>query len=161
MNHFAVQRPRTSCRVLLVLFQQPFPTRNIIIPRLTAAFQRGCFFDDDAGEHPSGKHTFYQGELCSHYATIVHECVLDGKRDAFAYDNICCDGGDGQSGKVEAADSTILGVIVGGVASHELDCNEITSTLGQLSRFMPTATFRSKIFGLRVMLVRRFAYSPY
>jgi hypothetical protein len=67
---------------------------------------------DDIGEYPPGKHTIYWGDPCNHYARIVHECNLDVKGYAFAYDDVYCDRGDDQNGNIEAADPMILKVIV-------------------------------------------------
>ncbi|SPQ21434.1 cb155a8f-14e1-480f-8b67-8437d815b828 [Thermothielavioides terrestris] len=89
--------------------------RNAIIPRLAAAFQRGCVAAADVSEHPSHPETFYRaGGPANHYARIVHECNLDGKGYAFAYDDVQPDGGEDQSGKVNAGDPRVLVVAVGG-----------------------------------------------
>ncbi|KAL2255043.1 hypothetical protein VTK26DRAFT_4268 [Humicola hyalothermophila] len=100
------------------------PKRNAIIPRLAAAFQRGCIVADDVVEHPSGPETFYRcgdggGETpVNHYARIVHECNLDGKGYAFAYDDVQPDGAEDQSGKVNAGDPEVLVVSVGGRSAY-------------------------------------------
>ncbi|KAL2022369.1 hypothetical protein VTK56DRAFT_5436 [Thermocarpiscus australiensis] len=94
----------------------PSPTRNAIIPRLAAAFQRGCIAD--VAEHPSHPETFYRCERANHYARIVHECNLDGKGYAFAYDDVQPDGGADQSGKVNAGDPEVLIVAVGGRGAY-------------------------------------------
>lgn len=99
----------------------PSPTRNAIIPRLAAAFQRGCVVD--VAEHPSDPCTFYRGDggaaaPANHYARVVHECNLDGKGYAFAYDDVQPDGGDDQSGKVNAGDPDLLIVAVGGAGAY-------------------------------------------
>ncbi|EAQ86239.1 hypothetical protein CHGG_07492 [Chaetomium globosum CBS 148.51] len=89
------------------------PTRNAIIPRLAAAFQRGCIVA--TAEHPSEPETFYVGDgPVNHYARVVHECNLDGRGYAFAYDDVQVDGGRDQSGKVEAGEPAVLVVAVGG-----------------------------------------------
>lgn len=94
----------------------PSPTRNAIIPRLAAAFQRGCVVD--VAEHPSHPCTFYHGEVpANHYARVVHECNLDGKGYAFAYDDVQPDDGDDQSGKVNAGDPDLFIVAVGGAGA--------------------------------------------
>ncbi|KAK3328142.1 glycoside hydrolase family 64 protein [Cercophora scortea] len=90
----------------------PSPVRNAIIPRLAAAFQRGCIAD--VAEHPSHPDTFYRGEPTNHYSRIVHACNLDGKGYAFAYDDVQPDGGSDQSGKVNAGDPEVWIVAVGG-----------------------------------------------
>lgn len=90
----------------------PSPTRNAIIPRLAAAFQRSSIVV--AADHPSQPETFYRCEPTNHYARIVHQCNLDGKGYAFAYDDVQPDGGADQSGKVDAGDPALLIVAVGG-----------------------------------------------
>ncbi|KAK3685272.1 glycoside hydrolase family 64 protein [Podospora appendiculata] len=94
----------------------PSPVRNAIIPRLAAAFQRGCIAD--VAEHPSHPETFYRGEPTNHYSRIVHECNLDGKGYAFAYDDVQPDGGSDQSGKVNAGDPKLWIVAVGGGGAY-------------------------------------------
>ncbi|KAI2780442.1 glycoside hydrolase family 64 protein [Daldinia loculata] len=91
----------------------PSPTRNAIIPRLAAAFVRTALLE--AYEHPSQPRTFYQRDPTNHYARIVHEHNVDGKGYAFAYDDVQPDGGDDQSGKVNAGDPVLFTVTVGGV----------------------------------------------
>lgn len=90
----------------------PSATRNAIIPRLAAAFQRGCI--GAVPDHPSQPETFYVSDPANHYARVVHECNLDGKGYAFAYDDVQPDGGRDQSGKVEAGEPVVLVVAVGG-----------------------------------------------
>ncbi|KAM7196659.1 glycoside hydrolase [Rhypophila sp. PSN 637] len=103
----------------------PSPLRNAIIPRLAAAFQRStiahpprkdCESDPsgDCDEHPSRPETFYKCEITNHYSRIVHECNLDGKGYAFAYDDVQIDEGEDQSGKVNAGDPKVWVVEVGG-----------------------------------------------
>lgn len=75
-------------------------TRNAIIPRLAAAFNRSTLLESD--NQPSGPHTFYKVSPTNHYARLVHEHNLDGKGYAFAYDDVQPDGGEDQSGKVNA-----------------------------------------------------------
>ena len=96
----------------------PSLVRNAIIPRLAAAFQRGCICD--VAEHPSQPQTFYkcEGGPTNHYSRIVHECNLDGKGYAFAYDDVQPDGGEDQSGKVNAGDPKVFIVAVGGVGAY-------------------------------------------
>ncbi|KAI1100927.1 glycoside hydrolase family 64 protein [Jackrogersella minutella] len=91
----------------------PSPTRNAIIPRLAAAFVRTALLDAD--DHPSHPDTFYRRDPTNHYARIVHEHNVDGKGYAFAYDDVQQDGGDDQSGKVNAGDPALFTVIVGGI----------------------------------------------
>jgi hypothetical protein len=94
----------------------PSPQRNAIIPRLAAAFQRGCIAD--VTEHPSHPETFYRSDPTNHYSRIVHECNLDGKGYAFAYDDVQPDGGADQSGKVNAGDPKLFIVAVGGQGAY-------------------------------------------
>jgi hypothetical protein len=89
----------------------PSPIRNAIIPRLAAAFQRGCIVD--VAEHPSQPETFYRSNPMNHYARIVHMHNIDGKGYAFAYDDVQPDGGEDESGKVNAGDPKVLVVAVG------------------------------------------------
>ncbi|KAI1777170.1 glycoside hydrolase family 64 protein [Hypoxylon cercidicola] len=90
----------------------PSPTRNAIIPRLAAAFARTAVLDAD--EHPSHPRTFYRRDPTNHYARLVHEHNVDGKGYAFAYDDVQPDGGEDQSGKVNAGDPVLFTVTVGG-----------------------------------------------
>jgi len=90
----------------------PNQTRNAIIPRLAAAFVRTSLLD--ASEHPSHPDGFYRSDPTNHYARIVHEVNADGKGYAFAYDDVQPDGGEDQSGKVNAGDPVVLDVSVGG-----------------------------------------------
>ncbi|KAI1818360.1 hypothetical protein GGS20DRAFT_286027 [Poronia punctata] len=90
----------------------PSPTRNAIIPRLAAALVRSSILEADS--HPSHSHTFYKRDPTNHYARLVHECNLDGKGYAFAYDDVQPDDGDDQSGKVNAGDPVLFTVTVGG-----------------------------------------------
>ncbi|KAI0447868.1 hypothetical protein F4803DRAFT_188072 [Xylaria telfairii] len=87
-------------------------TRNSIIPRLAAAFARTALLEAD--DHPSLPHTFYRRDPTNHYARLVHVVNLDGKGYAFAYDDVQPDGGDDQSGKVNAGDPVLFTVTVGG-----------------------------------------------
>ncbi|KAI4871166.1 glycoside hydrolase family 64 protein [Hypoxylon rubiginosum] len=90
----------------------PSPTRNAIIPRLAAAFARTALLGAD--EHPSLPHTFYGRDPTNHYARLVHAHNADGKGYAFAYDDVQPDGGNDQSGKVNAGDPALFTVTVGG-----------------------------------------------
>ncbi|KAK0739508.1 glycoside hydrolase family 64 protein [Apiosordaria backusii] len=94
----------------------PSPKRNAIIPRLAAAFQRSCI--GDIMDHPSPPETFYCCEPTNHYCRIVHECNLDGKGYAFAYDDVQPDGGTDQSGKVNAGDPEEFIVSIGGRGAY-------------------------------------------
>lgn len=112
----------------------PSPDRNAIIPRLAAAFHRSTLLATDL--HPSDPSTFYRQDPTNHYARLVHEVNLDRKGYAFAYGNITSpkallpltfsesndrhlddvqpNGGEDQSGKVNAGDPVLFTVTVGG-----------------------------------------------
>ena len=90
----------------------PSATRNAIIPRLAAGFIRSTFLSTE--QHPSDPSTFYKQDPTNHYARLVHEVNLDGKGYAFAYDDVQPEGGDDQSGKVNAGDPVLFTVTVGG-----------------------------------------------
>ncbi|KAK4164285.1 glycoside hydrolase [Cladorrhinum sp. PSN259] len=94
----------------------PSPLRNAIIPRFAAAFQRSCILD--VTDQPSPPDTFYRCEPTNHYCRIIHECSLDGKGYAFAYDDVQPDGGRDQSGKVNAGDPDVFIVAVGGHGAY-------------------------------------------
>ncbi|KAK3627868.1 hypothetical protein LTR56_018984 [Elasticomyces elasticus] len=65
-------------------------------------------------DHPSDPKTFYPQDPTNHYARLVHEVNIDGKGYAFAYDDVQPDGGEDQSGKVNAGDPVLFTVTVGG-----------------------------------------------
>ncbi|EMC93788.1 glycoside hydrolase family 64 protein [Baudoinia panamericana UAMH 10762] len=90
----------------------PSATRNAIIPRLAAAFHRSTLLACE--EHPSDPSTFYATDPTNHYARLVHQVNLDRKGYAFAYDDVQPDGGEDQSGKVNAGDPVLFTVTVGG-----------------------------------------------
>ncbi|KAH7150560.1 hypothetical protein B0J13DRAFT_583785 [Dactylonectria estremocensis] len=92
----------------------PSPTRNAIIARLAAAFVRSAL--NQGQEHPSHPDTFYRLDPTNHYARLVHEHNIDKKGYAFAYDDVQPDGGDDQSGKVNAGDPVLFTVTVSGDA---------------------------------------------
>ncbi|KAK5137718.1 hypothetical protein LTR08_007289 [Meristemomyces frigidus] len=90
----------------------PSPTRNAIIPRLAAAFHRSTLLATE--DQPSAPSTFYCQSPTNHYARLVHEVNVDKKGYAFAYDDVQPDGGEDQSGKVNAGDPVLFTVTVGG-----------------------------------------------
>lgn len=90
----------------------PNPVRLAIIPRLAAAFVRSTLPAVDT--QPSDPSTFYRRDPTNHYARLVHQCNRDGKGYAFAYDDVQPNGGEDQSGKVNAGDPVLLTVYVGG-----------------------------------------------
>ncbi|KAF7555482.1 hypothetical protein G7Z17_g2176 [Cylindrodendrum hubeiense] len=88
------------------------PVRNAIIPRLAAAFVRSTLLQYK--DQPSIPDTFYRQDPTNHYARLVHEYNVDRKGYAFAYDDVQLDGGEDQSGKVNAGDPLLFTVTVGG-----------------------------------------------
>lgn len=90
----------------------PSPTRNAIIPRLAAAFVRTTLLCET--QHPSQPPTFYTQDPTNHYARLVHVHNVDKKGYAFAYDDVQPEGGEDQSGKVNAGDPVLFTVSVGG-----------------------------------------------
>ena len=94
----------------------PSATRNAIIPRLAAAFLRTALLHQEY--HPSHPSTFYRRDPTNHYSRIVHDACLDGKGYAFAYDDVQPDGGEDQSGKVNAGDPRVFIVAVGGMNAY-------------------------------------------
>lgn len=96
----------------------PSAMRNAIIPRLAAAFVRSSLLD--AEDQPSNPTTFYRRDPTNHYARLVHVHNLDGKGYAFAYDDVQPDGGEDQSGKVNAGDPQLFTVTVGGKSAAAL-----------------------------------------
>ncbi|QIW96730.1 hypothetical protein AMS68_002248 [Peltaster fructicola] len=90
----------------------PSATRNAIIPRLAAAFVRSTLLVTN--DQPSDPSTFYNTDPTNHYAAIVHRFNKDHKGYAFAYDDVQVDGGEDQSGKVNAGDPQLFIVAVGG-----------------------------------------------
>lgn len=90
----------------------PNPTRNAIIPRLAAAFHRTALLKCE--HHPSDPGTFYSHDPTNHYARLVHVHNVDRKGYAFAYDDVQPEGGEDQSGKVNAGDPVLFTVSVGG-----------------------------------------------
>ncbi|KAK5747096.1 hypothetical protein LTR17_000228 [Elasticomyces elasticus] len=65
-------------------------------------------------DHPSDPKTFYPQDPTNHYARLVHEVNIDKRGYAFAYDDVQPDGGEDQSGKVNAGDPVLFTVSVGG-----------------------------------------------
>lgn len=87
-------------------------TRNAIIPRLAAAFHRTALLNCE--QHPSEPSTFFTHDPTNHYARLVHVHNVDRKGYAFAYDDVQPDGGEDQSGKVNAGDPVLFTVSAGG-----------------------------------------------
>jgi hypothetical protein len=87
-------------------------TRNAIIPRLAAAFHRSALLHCE--DHPSMPDTFFSQDPTNHYARLVHVHNVDRKGYAFAYDDVQPEGGEDQSGKVNAGDPVLFTVSAGG-----------------------------------------------
>lgn len=111
-------------------------TRNAIIPRLAAAFVRSTLLD--AEDQPSDPLTFYRRDPTNHYARLVHVHNLDGKGYAFAYDDVQLDGGEDQSGKVNAGDPSLFTVTVGGKSAASLARKAPAPPPQQQQQYMPS-----------------------
>ncbi|KAE9989783.1 hypothetical protein EG327_002250 [Venturia inaequalis] len=89
-----------------------------IIPRLSAAYNRGTLLTCNVTPDPQGPATFYKSAICNHYSRIVHEQCLDGRGYAFPYDDVCADGGPDQCGAVYDGKPKLLTIAVGGNAAY-------------------------------------------
>ena len=97
----------------------PFATgsnaeRNVIIPRLAAAFNRSVLLLTNNTPNSDNQATYYQNPITNHYARIVHAANLDGKGYAFPYDDVTPNGGVAQEGAVVSASPTLFTVACGG-----------------------------------------------
>jgi hypothetical protein len=95
----------------------PFATgsddeRNVIIPRLAAAFNRSTLLVTN--KFPAPLSDYYTGPITNHYSRIVHAANLDGRGYAFPYDDVAPAGGPDQSGEVNDPSPRLLTVTVGG-----------------------------------------------
>lgn len=78
---------------------------RVVIPRLCAAFVRSTLLKDilppgNPFITPGfGQAYYYQHEITNHYGRLVHECQIDGKGYAFAYDDVN-PGGENTAGAV-------------------------------------------------------------
>ncbi|KAI5201955.1 glycoside hydrolase family 64 protein [Aureobasidium subglaciale EXF-2481] len=90
----------------------PNGTRNAIIPRLAAGFNRTTLISQT--QQPSDPSTYYKTNPTNHYCRIVHKHNLDGKGYGFAYDDVQPEGGADQSGKVNDGAPTLFTISVGG-----------------------------------------------
>ncbi|KAK8208489.1 hypothetical protein IWZ01DRAFT_416050, partial [Phyllosticta capitalensis] len=86
--------------------------RNVIIPRLAAAFNRSTFLVDTQTPAASTS-SYYTNAITNHYARIVHAANLDKKGYSWPYDDVAPTGGADQSGAVYGAPKTFT-VTVGG-----------------------------------------------
>jgi len=95
----------------------PFATgsdaeRNVIIPRLAAAFNRSTLLMTN--KSPAPLEDYYKDPITNHYSRIVHAANLDGRGYAFPYDDVGPAGGPEQSGEVNDPNPRLLTVAVGG-----------------------------------------------
>lgn len=72
----------------------PFATgnkteRNVVIPRLAAAFNLTTLLLCD--EHPNDAHKgqYYKETIANHYSRVVHEASVDGRGYVFLYGKLC------------------------------------------------------------------------
>jgi hypothetical protein len=89
-------------------------TRNAVIPRLAAAFNRSTLLDADQfpnGDNPS---RYYKYPTTNHYARIVHAVQKDGRGYAFPYDDVVPDGGQDVAGTVFDGSPRLFTIAVGG-----------------------------------------------
>ncbi|MFC7341366.1 glycoside hydrolase family 64 protein [Saccharopolyspora griseoalba] len=89
--------------------------RLAIVPRLAAAFNRSTLLINNEQPHGEDPATFYQHDITSHYARVVHENLPDGKGYAFAYDDVSSNAGEDHSGKVNAGDPEVFTLTLGAV----------------------------------------------
>lgn len=90
----------------------PDAERNVIIPRLAAAFNRSTLLVTD--KVPAPLADYYQDPTTNHYSRIVHAANLDGRGYAFPYDDVGPSGGPDQSGEVNDPSPRLFTVAVGG-----------------------------------------------
>lgn len=87
--------------------------RLAIVPRLAAAFNRSTMLINNEQPHGEDPATFYQHDVTSHYARVVHENLPDGKGYAFAYDDVSSNAGEDHSGKVNAGEPEVFTLTLG------------------------------------------------
>ncbi|KAI7367464.1 glucanase b [Hortaea werneckii] len=115
--------PKPSARDIFSCNSGPFatgsnPETNVIIPRLSAAFNRSTLLLSDVTPNGTNPTQYYQNPTTNHYARIVHAANLDGKGYTFPYDDVTPDGGVGQEGAVFSFEPKSLLVAVGGNGAH-------------------------------------------
>ncbi|KAL2356184.1 hypothetical protein BJ546DRAFT_970151 [Cryomyces antarcticus] len=88
--------------------------RNVIIPRLAAAFNRSTLLLANSFPNGVSPANYYQNPTTNHYARIVHAANLDGKGYAFPYDDVTPDGGVPQEGAVNSGSPALWTIAVGG-----------------------------------------------
>ncbi|TKA55480.1 hypothetical protein B0A49_12907 [Cryomyces minteri] len=101
----------------------PFATganaeRNVIIPRLAAAFNRSTLLLANSFPNGVSPANYYQNPTTNHYARVVHAANLDGKGYAFPYDDVTPDGGVPQEGAVNSGSPALWTIAVGGQNAH-------------------------------------------
>ncbi|KAI7082344.1 glucanase b [Hortaea werneckii] len=115
--------PKPSAKDIFSCNSGPFatgsnPETNVIIPRLSAAFNRSVLLLSDVTPNGTNPTQYYQNPTTNHYARIVHAANLDGKGYTFPYDDVTPDGGVGQEGAVFSFEPKSLLVAVGGNGAH-------------------------------------------
>ncbi|KAI7270421.1 glucanase b [Hortaea werneckii] len=115
--------PKPSAKDIFSCNSGPFatgsnPETNVIIPRLSAAFNRSTLLLSNVTPNGTNPTQYYQNPTTNHYARIVHAANLDGKGYTFPYDDVTPDGGVGQEGAVFSFEPKELLVAVGGVGAH-------------------------------------------
>jgi hypothetical protein len=115
--------PQPSAADIFSCSTGPFATgnkteRNVVIPRLAAAFNRTTLLLCD--EHPNGAHKgqYYNETITNHYSRIIHEANVDGRGYAFPYDDVTPDGGHDQCGAVMDGSPQLFTVAFGGAGGH-------------------------------------------
>ena len=90
-------------------------TRNAIIPRLSAAFNRSNLLDS-TDQFPNGVNpaTYYTYPTTNYYSKFVHAAQKDGRGYAFPYDDVVPDGGEDVAGVVFDGSPSVFTVAVGG-----------------------------------------------
>ncbi|OQO13403.1 hypothetical protein B0A48_01631 [Cryoendolithus antarcticus] len=87
---------------------------NVIIPRLSAAFNRSTLLLSNSYPNSVQPAQYYQNQTTNHYARLVHAANLDGHGYAFPYDDVTPDGGVGQEGSISSGSTASFLVAVGG-----------------------------------------------
>ncbi|KAF2660400.1 glycoside hydrolase family 64 protein [Lophiostoma macrostomum CBS 122681] len=90
-------------------------TRNAIIPRLSAAFNRSNLLDA-TDQFPNGVNpsNYYTYQTTNYYSKFVHAVQKDGRGYAFPYDDVVPDGGQDVAGVVFDGSPSVFTVTVGG-----------------------------------------------
>lgn len=101
----------------------PFATgnkteRNVVIPRLAAAFNLTRLLLCD--EHPNSAHKgqYFKETITNHYSRVVHEASVDGRGYMFPYSNVTPDEGHDQYGVVIDGSSRLFTVAFSEAGRH-------------------------------------------